>query len=59
MEKFIIEKEIGTFNGCKLVLKKETDFTNSDDAILDLNSAETVLNMCINSNFKFEEKNNG
>lgn len=59
MEKFIIEKEIGTFNGCKLVLKKETDHEKFEIDSFKLLAAETVLNMCINSNFKFEEKNNG
>lgn len=61
MEKFVIEKEVGMVRGCKLVLKRETDFLNSDDAILDINSAEVALEIALKScfNFKSEEKQNG
>lgn len=61
MENFVIEKEVGMFRGCKLVLKLETDFLNSDDAILDLNSTEVDLRIALKNdcNFKSEDKNNG
>lgn len=57
MEKFMVQKEIGNINGCKLILQKETDFTNSDDAFLDINSAEIELSRYIE--LDWDKKNNG
>lgn len=57
MDKFIVQKEIGNINGCKLILQKETDFTNSDDAFLDINSAEIELSRYIE--LDWDKKNNG
>ena len=57
MEKFMVQKEIGNINGCKLILQKETDFINSDDAFLDINSAEIELSRYIE--LDWDKKNNG
>ena len=53
----MVQKEIGNINGCKLILQKETDFTNSDDAFLDINSAEIELSRYIE--LDWDKKNNG
>lgn len=57
MDKFMVQKEIGNINGCKLILQKETNFTNSDDAFLDINSAEIELSRYIE--LDWDKKNNG
>lgn len=57
MEKFMVQKEIGNINGCKLILQKETDFTNSDDAFLDINSAKIEISRYIE--LDWDKKNNG
>lgn len=57
MDKFIIEKEIGKINGCKLILKKETEVTNSEDAFLAIDAAQKELSRYIE--LDWDKKNNG
>lgn len=46
-DKIIIEKQIGTFNGCNIVLRKETNNEDFEADRMVLEAAETVLNSIV------------